>query len=213
MKLPQAIDESSRQLLQSLTVAFVVARGTELRSELVNKQFTKLTGYTIGDIPDVAHWWPLAYPDQGYREMLQLEWRERTGRAVQLGTAIEPMEARVLCKDSSYRDIEFHFSSLGDLNLICFIDITERKKAQEDLTRLLEAENERLSAELEDAATEIKTLSGLLPICAGCKKIRDDRDQWHPVETYIRERTSAQFSHGVCPECASRLYPEFYKKK
>ena len=60
---------------------------------------------------------------------------------------------------------------------------------------------------MKQALAEVRTLSGLLPICAKCKKIRDDRGYWNQIEIYIRERTDANFSHGVCPDCARELYP------
>ncbi len=71
-------------------------------------------------------------------------------------------------------------------------------------------ERERLIGELEKALQEIKRLSGLLPICASCKKIRDNEGAWHPIEEYIASHSEADFSHGICPECAYRLYPELY---
>jgi AmiR/NasT family two-component response regulator len=68
----------------------------------------------------------------------------------------------------------------------------------------------RLNAELQDTLAKIKTLSGLLPICYSCKKIRDDEGYWHRLEVYIRDHSKADFSHGLCPECAKKLYPEFF---
>ena len=65
----------------------------------------------------------------------------------------------------------------------------------------------RLNAELEAALAQVKTLSGLLPICAACKKIRDNQGYWHQVEVYIRNHSQAEFSHGICPDCARKLYP------
>jgi hypothetical protein len=53
-------------------------------------------------------------------------------------------------------------------------------------------------------------LTGLLPICARCKKIRDDQGYWNQIEAYIQEHSDAKFSHGICPNCAKRLYPEYY---
>ncbi len=81
-------------------------------------------------------------------------------------------------------------------------DITGRKRAEE--------EREKLIAELQDALAKVKTLSGLIPICASCKKIRDDRGYWNQIESYIGEHSEAEFSHGICPECAQRLYPEIW---
>ncbi len=62
---------------------------------------------------------------------------------------------------------------------------------------------------LEKALAEVKTLSGLLPMCASCKKIRDDKGYWNAVEQYIGERTDTKFSHGICPDCMKKLYPEY----
>jgi PAS domain S-box-containing protein len=75
-----------------------------------------------------------------------------------------------------------------------------------------EREREKLIRELEDALEKIKSLRGLLPICAHCKKIRDDRGYWERVETYIEAHSLAEFSHGICPECARKYYPEVFKK-
>lgn len=83
-------------------------------------------------------------------------------------------------------------------------EITDRKQA--------ERERERLILELKDALSKIKTLSGMLPICTSCKKIRDDKGYWNQIETYIKHHSEAEFSHGICPECAKILYPELYKK-
>ena len=55
------------------------------------------------------------------------------------------------------------------------------------------------------------TLGSFLPICANCKKIREDDDSWTAIEVYIRDHSETEFSHGICPECAKKLYPEFYK--
>lgn len=62
--------------------------------------------------------------------------------------------------------------------------------------------------ELEQALREVKGLRGLLPICGQCKKIRDDQGRWHPVESYIKAHSEADFSHGICPECLNKHYPD-----
>ena len=69
--------------------------------------------------------------------------------------------------------------------------------------------NAQLFIELQKALTQVKQLSGLLPICASCKKIRDDKGYWNQIESYIRDRSEAEFSHGICPECMKKLYPGF----
>lgn len=87
-----------------------------------------------------------------------------------------------------------------------FIDITELKDA--------EKAREKLISELSEALEKVKTLSGLMPICAKCKKIRDDKGYWNNLESYIEKYSEASFSHGICPECADNMYgdQEWYKK-
>ena len=70
------------------------------------------------------------------------------------------------------------------------------------------AAQKRLIAQLEEALSKVKTLSGLLPICSGCNKIRDDHGYWSQVEGYIQEHTDAQFTHGLCPDCIRKYFPE-----
>ena len=81
-------------------------------------------------------------------------------------------------------------------------DISQQKFAEE--------EKEKLIAELQSALSKVKQLSGFLPICASCKKIRDDKGYWNQLEAYIRDHSEVEFSHGICPDCAKRLYPELY---
>src|SRR5437660_4319125 len=72
-----------------------------------------------------------------------------------------------------------------------------------------EEERESLIRQLQDALTKVKVLQGILPICARCKKIRDGKGDWHAMESYIREHSDADFTHGVCPECLNNLYPGY----
>lgn len=87
-----------------------------------------------------------------------------------------------------------------------FTDISNIKR--------LEKEREDIIAQLQEALDSIKTLSGLVPICASCKKIRDDTGYWNQIEHYIEKHSDAQFSHGVCPDCADQIYGkhEWYQK-
>jgi PAS domain S-box-containing protein len=73
----------------------------------------------------------------------------------------------------------------------------------------VEGERERLLEELQEALASIKTLRGLLPICAACKKIRDDSGYWNRIEDYVRDRSQAEFTHGICPDCARKIHPDW----
>jgi hypothetical protein len=81
-------------------------------------------------------------------------------------------------------------------------DITERKEAED--------EREKLILELQDALAKVKTLSGLLPNCSACKRIRNDKGYWNQIEIYIQSHSDAEFTHSFCPECMKRLYPEIF---
>ena len=83
-------------------------------------------------------------------------------------------------------------------------EIAQRKEAEQA--------QEKLILELQDVLLKIKTLSGLLPICSVCKKIRDDRGYWKQIEVYIRDHSEADFSHSICPEHAKKFYPELHDK-
>ena len=86
---------------------------------------------------------------------------------------------------------------------------TEKKEKENEIYRLRNIELVKANEELKKALAEVKTLSGLLPICSSCKKIRDDGGYWEQIEGYISKRSDAQFSHGICPECAKKIYPEY----
>jgi hypothetical protein len=79
----------------------------------------------------------------------------------------------------------------------------------------MEVEHQRLQAErsaLQEALSKVRQLSGMLPICASCKKVRDDQGYWTQIEAYISQHSEAEFSHGICPDCGDNLYPGVYRK-
>ena len=84
----------------------------------------------------------------------------------------------------------------------------ELEKTNAEISRQRDRIDEQ-KREIEQAFSKIKTLSGLLPICAGCKKIRDDKGYWNEVEGYIEKHSDASFTHGMCPDCIKKYYPDF----
>ncbi|MBD3422079.1 MAG: hypothetical protein GF398_18355 [Chitinivibrionales bacterium] len=96
-------------------------------------------------------------------------------------------------------------SPFPDGAIITSQDVTARKQAEEDRTNLI--------AQLRKALDEVETLRGFLPICAHCKKIRDDQDHWNNIEDYISRHSFADFSHTLCPECVKAFYPEIWARK
>ncbi|MFH1213492.1 MAG: PAS domain S-box protein [Candidatus Neomarinimicrobiota bacterium] len=140
--------------------------------------------------------------------------RETVNKDIHLMTTGEPIiglvESRQL-KDGSLnwtsttkvplRDADGQITGLVGITR----EINEIKKAEE--------QREKVILELQEAINKINTLKGLLPICANCKKIRDDKGYWNNVETYIHSHADVEFTHGICPDCMKKLYPDFYNKK
>ncbi|MDB6018857.1 MAG: putative sensor protein [Pedosphaera sp.] len=126
---------------------------------------------------------------------------------IQRGERVERYETVRLRKDGTAIDVSLTLSPIKDARGkvigISAIerDITSRRREEEDRLKLID--------ELTVALAKIRTLRGLVPICAACKKIRDDRGYWQKVELYVAEHTEAEFTHGLCPDCRLDLYPEY----
>jgi hypothetical protein len=129
---------------------------------------------------------------------------------VRQGERVNHFETAQRTKDGALVDVSLTISPVqtADMQIVGISitarDVSERKRE--------EAERERLIKELQAALAEVKTLTGLLPICAQCKNIRDDKGSWNAIERYIRDRSNAEFTHSICPDCAHELYPEFAEK-
>jgi len=111
------------------------------------------------------------------------------------------------CKDGSLLPISYVTAPVweGDrviASVIAFQDITMRQ--------MFEEERERLIGQLKEALDNVRKLEGILPICASCKRIRDDKGDWNQMEAYIHDHSEAEFSHGICPECAKKIYPKYF---
>lgn len=137
--------------------------------------------------------WVRIESDKAFREIRQLT-DSFNWMADRLSESYETLERRI-----QERTVEL----LGT-NEQLQEEIAERKRT--------EAEKEKLITELQQAMQNVKVLSGLLPICASCKKIRDDQGYWQDVAVYIRDRSEAEFSHGICPDCMAKLYPDLMRE-
>jgi PAS domain S-box-containing protein len=135
--------------------------------------------------------------------------RERTlkqNAAVRSGGKALSFENRYLCKDGSFKWLRWNAAPDFAENVIYSMarDVTASKQAEE--------EREQLLRELQAAMAEVTTLRAILPICAYCKKIRDDENHWHTVESYITRHTTTQFTHGICPTCMANEVESMDKK-
>lgn len=148
---------------------------------------------------------PVSYED--FIMIVHPDDRARVDSAVReaLRGAPYEIEYRIVLKDSGIR----HIKAMG---LIAFAleEPVNMKGVVQDITetKMREQEREKLISDLQEALRRIKNLSGLIPICANCKRIRDDRGYWRRIEKYIEERSQAEFTHSLCPECEEKLYGE-----
>lgn len=148
---------------------------------------------------------PVSYED--FMMTLHPDDRTRVDSAVREALTGAPydIEYRIVHKDGGIRHIKamgrMEFAGEKPVNMKGVVqDITEMK--------MREQEREKLISDLQEALRRIKNLSGLIPICANCKRIRDDRGYWRRIEKYIEERSEAEFTHSLCPECEVQLYGE-----
>ncbi len=173
-------------------------------NEKALKMFGMSGAEIIGQTPAILS--PEVQPDGG--SSLKLA-NQKTDSA--LNNRPQFFEWKHMRADKTYFDAEVSLNRIdlgGEKTLQAIIrDITARKQAME--------EKESSIAELKNAMENIKTLKGLLPICAKCKKIRDDKGYWSQIEGYIETHSDALFSHGMCPECEAVLYgdQEWYRKR
>jgi len=135
------------------------------------------------------------------------EMRERM-EALRRGDEIPVTERRIVRLDGGLADVAgvgAMYSESGEPVIeVVLHDITERKRAEAEVRRVNEGLEERVrerTRELQEALDSVRRLQGLLPICAWCKKVRDDQDYWHEVESYVTRHSEARFSHGICPAC------------
>ncbi|SHK22187.1 PAS domain S-box-containing protein [Desulfatibacillum alkenivorans DSM 16219] len=167
-----------------------------------SNQWKAMLGYNDEDIgPTLEEWEKRVHPEDR-KETLEDVRDHLSGK-----TRVYQNEHRVLCKDGSYKWVLDRGKTVersGDGTPLRVIgthsDISDRKE--------WELEREHLIQELRQTLDQVKTLSGLLPICSFCKKIRNDEGSWDKLESYIQKHSEATFSHGVCKECAKIHYPE-----
>jgi PAS domain-containing protein len=175
-----------RQLFAGMTDGLVVLDAQD-RVVDINPAARQLFGVDAGPVGMPAH--SLA----GWRKMIPARW----------GMGEERIETRFPGEPARYLDLRVTTiaGSEGGVagRLVVIRDVTARRE--------VELERERLIGELQKALADIRTLRGLLPICAGCKKIRDDQGYWKGLEQYLSEHAEVQFSHGLCPDCLGKYYP------
>ena len=203
----EALRDERNLLKKYLDIAgvIIVVLKPDQTVAMINRQGESVLGFSREEIIG-RNWFDLFIPS----EVQEATW-SAFSRLFSPGPdpAVVHLENVLITRNGDRRLIAWSNSVLRDENgtIVGTIssgeDITDRKKA--------EADRELLIRDLRTVLERVKTLSGLLPICSSCKKVRDDKGYWNQVETYIEEHSNAHFTHGICPDCAMRLYPHLFK--
>ena len=202
-QMERRVRESEHRFIATLTCIgeAVIATDTNSNITFLNPTAEKLSGWT----QEAALGKSAGEVFRLFDEQTRLPLRDISEVAI-TGTAKRATGLYLLSRDDVEIPVE-HTAALirGDKDtvigwVLVLMDISERKRA--------EAERQNLIAELQSALASVKKLSGLLPICCHCKKIRDDRGDWIQIESYISSRSQAGFTHGICPDCRQANYPE-----
>ena len=144
----------------------------------------------------------LGLPESQGLNTLSILLRETGELPVIVLTGLTDQEIGAEAVHAGAQDYLFKGQVDGSLLVRSILYAIERKK--------MEVDREKLVRELHAALAKVKLLSGMLPICCSCKKIRDDHGYWQQIEAYISHHSEAEFSHGLCDECAKKLYPDYY---
>jgi PAS domain S-box-containing protein len=189
-----ADEVTRRRLLVEQSRDGVVILDGEGQVYETNLQFARMLGYSLEEMASLHVWdWEYLYPKERVEEMLRT-----------VDGAGDHFETQHRRKDGSIYDVEISTNGAvigGKKYVFCVCrDVSERKKA--------EREREALIRQLQEALAEIKLLRGMVPICSYCKRVRDDEGYWHQVEEYIEKNAKAGVTHGICPECAKKHFPD-----
>jgi PAS domain S-box-containing protein len=187
--------EQERDRLFNLSLDMLCIAGHDGFFKQVNPAWSNNLGWSSEELT-AKPWIEFVHPTDRTDCLLAVNQLERESHLMS-------WENRYLHKDGGYRWLSWNTTILRDepLSFSVIRDVTERKR--------IEQEKQKLINDLQNALSEVKKLSGLIPICSSCKKIRDDKGYWSEVERYIGEHSEAQFSHGICPDCIRKLYPEY----
>jgi PAS domain S-box-containing protein len=189
---------AEQRLLLDHTRDFIYRHDRDGIITYISPAVEKITGYSPGE-------WLAHYSTHYTENEENQQGIESTGEMLRTAKEGPPYRVEVKHKNGDTVWLEINKQPyILEGNVAGFIGVAR------DITLrvALEKEQGRLIAELQEALANIRTMRGLLPICASCKKIRDDKGYWQQIEAYVSEHSDAEFSHGICPDCARKLYPE-----
>ncbi len=197
--LPE-MDEQFRIIVENSNDILTV-RGADGRVRYTNPSFHRILGYPEEEVIGSTGLDMIHPEDRATVESALNEFWKYPG-------ARDSIQYRARHANGSWVSLEVVAFNLLDHPAIRGVVINGRDISERKWT---EAEMERQIADLQEAFAKVNALTGLLPICASCKKIQNESGNWQQIELYIRDRAKVEFSHGICHDCARRLYPDHYK--
>jgi len=203
----RVLEQKHRVIAENLLDAIWIIDAKTLKFEYITPSIEKISGYTADEYMNFSIFDRLTPEASNKITSLLVEEKKRFEQGFK---GYLTLDQEVIHKDGSTYWIEIRVryikESDNSLKIVGVTkSITERKKAEQEKDELIQKLGEAL-AEKERLLKEVKVLEGLLPICSGCRRIRDDNDKWWPLDAYIKTHTDAEITHTICPECTDVLY-------
>jgi len=192
-------EESFRALFEQASIGVAEVDTKTGRFIRINQKYCDIAGYALDEMMAMTYL-QITHPDDLQAD---LDYVRKIGEGK---IRVYSREKRYVRKDGAIVWVNLTVSPIWEKEeqsnhqIAVVEDITERKRVEEERNQLI--------LKLRQALADVKTLSGLLPICSHCKKIRDDNGYWNQIESYIHKHSGTEFSHSICPECAEKYYPE-----
>lgn len=190
-------EEKFRDLYENAPGAYFSV-GTDSIIRSCNRRAEELIGYTKEEMIGRSMFELYADTPEGKAKA------EKVFKKFMAGEAANDVELKIKRSDNTDVWVSLSENTIVDKDgkivesRSMIVDITDRKRVEEERVRLI--------GEMKEIISEVKKLSGLLPICSNCKKIRDDEGDWKQIEQYISEHFKIQFTHGICPDCVNKYY-------
>lgn len=208
------LDKENRLLTENMVHSIWMVDANTLKYEYISPNIGSLGGYTANELMGQSIFVELA--PESTRNAIRLL-KEELKVYKQSEHTSKSIELEMVHKNGKRYWVEITAKFVEEpSSLIKIVGVTRDITARKTAELRLEKQNRKLIelvAEKERLLSEIKVLRGLLPICSGCKRIRDDHNKWWPIDAYVREHTDTDFTHTICPDCEDVLYPDLGRKK
>jgi PleD family two-component response regulator len=198
-------NKSDAMMIREMLYEATRNKGEDFHYELIRKELLRDTLDYLGENKVDVILLDLSLPDSRTKDTVRKVLHQEKNTPVVVLTGLDDETTAIEALQNGTQD----YLSKNQVDSILLV--RSIKYAIERFNNI--REKEKLIKELQEALENVKTLSGLLPICASCKDIRTDEGYWIKVESYFKSRSDLNFTHGICPGCLKKLYPKYYDQK